>query len=589
MQRAGSVTAAASLVRLLPATPAAAALSVDEDLVPFVHGVASFEPLPDAVLLWTRVQPPVGHDGSPIAVTWTAATDLGLTQHVRTGQALAHAGADWTVTVDLVGLAPATHHFFRFDALGATSLVGRTRTAPAPGVGDDHMRIGVVSCSNYEAGYFNAYARLAERDDIDVVLHVGDYVYEYANGAYTGARDTVEPRLHEPATEMVTLADYRLRYASYRTDPDLRRLHQLFPMVHTWDDHESTNNSYRDGAQNHTEATEGPWEVRKQAMARACQEWLPKRLLDVEDPLRIYRSFRYGSLADVIVMDTRIEGRDREVSALLTSPSADDPDREMISGTQRQWLFEELSASAAAGSSWRIIAQQVMMMQFNAGGLPRLDLLAGMGGQDSPSLVRQGGNAFNGDAWDGYTAERDRLYDHVLGSDIQDVVVLTGDIHTSWAADLTRDPYNPTVYDPTGLNPAVRNVGVEFVTPSVTSPNFDAVALAFPERSPADPAFLAAVNALEVAILADNPHIRMAELTSHGYNVLDVTPQRVQSDWYFVEAVDRPAAGESWFRGWTVDRGEHVLRPAPAEAGDRPTVVATPAATPARTPHASRR
>ena len=581
LRRTGTVAGVAAAMPLVRAFPASAELTFDPTLEPFFHGVASFDPTEAGVLLWTRVEPPAGHDGSPIDVDWVLASDGALTRVIATGTAQAVAADDWCVTVDATGLAPFTHHWFQFSALGGQSLVGRTKTAPAPGVGDEHLRIGVVSCSNYEGGFFNAYGAMAQRNDLDVVFHLGDYIYEYANGGYTSGRSLSEERLHAPEGEMVTLADYRLRYSSYRTDPDLMRVHQLFPMVHTWDDHESTNNSYKDGAQNHTEGDEGTWVDRTAAFTKACQEWLPKRLLDPSDEVVIYRSFQYGALVDLIVMDTRIEGRDEEVSGAIDSTAATDPDREMISQAQRDFVYGELSRSAERGTAWRILAQQVMMMQFNAGGLPRLDLVAQMGGQDGPDFYRDGGNAFNGDAWDGYVGERERLYDHVLGNDIQDIVVLTGDIHTSWAADLTRDPYNPAVYDPTGQNPLLRNVGVEFVTPSVTSPNFDQIAYAAPEFSgETDTAFLALVQALEAAIIAANPHIRMAEIVSHGYNVLDVTAERIQSDWYLVDTIHEPDLSESWHRGFTVTRGQHVTVPALGEAGPRDAGPDTPPARP---------
>lgn len=581
--------AAAPVVRLLPATPAEASQLHDAELAPFFHGVASFDPTATAVLLWTRVTPPEGKDSVPVKLR--IATSIGGLAVARPVTLVAKPEHDFTVTHDATGLDPFTHYFYEFEAPslgGARSIVGRTKTAPAAGQDVDRLRFAVASCSNYEAGFFNAYGRIAERNDLDLVVHVGDYVYEYANGRYvSGKRGTLEnpdgsPRFHEPAHEMVALDDYRLRYGSYRTDPDLMRMHQLFPMVHTWDDHESTNNSWRDGAANHQPKSEGSWEARKQAFSQACQEWLPKRLLG-GDPLTIYRTLPYGDLVDLIVMDTRIEGRDEQVPstevpgspvpATLDATATNALDRTLISNAQRGFVCDALSGSQAA---WKVLAQQVMVMQFNAGGLPRLDLLAQMGGADGPTLttagLREGGNAFNSDAWDGYTAERDRLFDHILDNRIEDVVVLTGDIHTSWAADLTKDPYNPAVYDPTGFNPLLRNVGVEFVTPSITSQNFDVIAYqaSEPFGGPADPLFLQLVASLEAAIIAGNPHIRMAEIVSHGYNVLDITAERMQSDWYFIDTVLEPSQNESFFRGYRVARGEHVVRPAATEAGDRP-------------------
>lgn len=584
----GAGIAAAPMVRLLPATPARASELHDLDLAPFFHGVASFDPTPHAVLLWTRVTPPDERGAVPVKLRIAPSLE-GLATATPV-DLVAHREDDFTITHDAIGLEPFRYYFYEFEAPslgGARSVVGRTKTAPAADQTIDGLRIAVASCSNYEAGFFNAYARIADRNDLDLVLHVGDYIYEYANGKYASGKGAVEnpdgtTRFHEPAHEIVALDDYRLRYASYRTDPDLMRLHQLFPMVHTWDDHESTNNSWRDGALNHQPEKEGEWQARKHAFSQACQEWLPKRLIDPRDPTTIYRSLPYGELLDLIVMDTRIEGRDEQVPstevpgapvpATLDATATNDPERTLISPTQRRFVFDALCKSEAA---WKVLTQQVMMMQFNAGGLPRLDLVAQMGGADGPSLtavgLREGGNAFNADAWDGYTAERDRLFDHIVAQGVEDVVVLTGDIHTSWAADLTKDPYDPAIYDPTGQNPTLRNVGVEFVTPSITSQNFDVVAhqAAAPFGGRADPLFLQLVASVEAAIIAGNPHVRMAEIVSHGYNVLDITADRIQSDWYFVDTVLEPSEEESFFRGYLVARGEHVVRPATGPAGDR--------------------
>jgi len=553
LQRAGLAGAAGTALALgLPRPPALA----DEALVPFEHGVASGDPLDDRVILWTRVRPPA--DAGPVEVSWWVATDLAGQAIVASGVATASATRDWTVKVDAAGLAAGTSYYYGFEALGAPSLVGRTRTAPDGAV--DRLRFAVASCSNYQGGFFNAYARIAERDDLDAVLHLGDYIYEYGNGPDRygpGDGELAAPRDHEPDVEMVTLADYRARHALYKRDPDLRRVHQLHPFVVTWDDHESANNSRRDSAENHGDddyGPEGEWLLRKAASRQAYEEWMPIR---TEDPSRIYRALAYGDLCDIIVLDTRLEGRDDELGMLgatiISGAEIDDPARELISPEQRAFLLDRLSSSPAR---WHVIAQQVILGQWNGGGVPSLDL------PDTPQFkLRDGGNALNPDQWDGYTAERARLFDHLVTNDIGNVVVLTGDVHTSWALDLTPDPYDPTIYvPPTGEGA----LGVEFVTPNVTSANFEGLG--------------PAVAALEAGTLADNPHVKWVDFASHGYFVLDVTPERVQADWFAVDTVLEPSDGESFLAAWqTLDDARHV---SPAE-GPLPAGQAGPEAPPA--------
>lgn len=553
LRRAGLAGAAGAAVALgLPRPPARA----DESLAPFEHGVASGDPLSDGVIVWTRVTPPA--DGSSVDVAWWVARDLARTQVVASGVTTTGAARDWTVKVDATGLAPATHYYYGFEALGRSSLVGRTKTAPSGGA--ERLRFAVASCSNYQGGFFNAYARIAERDDLDAVLHLGDYIYEYGNGADRygpGGGELASPRDHEPAVEMVTLADYRGRHALYKRDPDLRRVHQLHPFITTWDDHESTNNSRRDSAENHGDddyGPEGDWQVRKAASQQAYEEWMPIR---VEDPSVIYRALSYGDLCDLIVLDTRLDGRDDEVGTtgvtILSGAEIDDPARELISPRQRAFLYDRLSSSTAR---WHVIAQQVILGQWNAGGIPDLGM------PDTPGFkLRDGGNALNPDQWDGYTAERTRFFDHLVANDIGNVVVLSGDVHTSWALDLTPDPYDPLAYVPlTGAGA----LGVEFVTPSITSANFENLG--------------PAAVALEVGTLAANPHVKWVDFTSHGYFVLDVTPERVQADWFAVDTVLEPSDAETFVAAWqTLDDQRHVV----AAEGPLPDGAPGPQAPPA--------
>lgn len=547
LRRAGLAGAAAFTPVAVARPPALA----DESLAPFVHGVASGDPTADGVLLWTRLT--VAGAIRP-AVRWRVATDVNLSRVVAQGESITDRERDFTVTVDVGGLEPSTWYFYEFTYRGKRSLVGRTKTAPSGSV--DHLRFGVASCSNYEGGYFNAYARLAERDDLDAILHLGDYVYEYGPGAYGPGEDI--GRTVQPAAEMVTLDQYRRRFAFYRLDPDLRRLHQLFPFITVWDDHESTNDSWSGGAENHQD-DEGAWAARKAVSQRVYSEWLPMR---AADPATIYRRLAYGDLVDLVMLDTRLDGRDQQVGQLLFNADQEahnDPDRQLLSPTQREFLQRRLAESPA---QWKVLGQQVMIAQWNAGGLPELP--AGLA--DMPGFLRSGGNAINPDAWDGYTAERTRLLQHLVDERIDNVVVLTGDIHTSWANDVTFDPYNPTRYNPlTGEG----SVAVEFVTPSVTSDNFDEIF-----GTPAAP--------FEVATRADNPHVKYVDFAQHGYLVLDVTPERAQSDWFFVDTLSEPSDSESFGAAYAVRAGENHVVSAEGPALEGALPPATPTAQPRR-------
>ncbi len=573
LRRAGLGGSAVAAVAAGLPRPAAAQ---DASLAPFFHGVASGDPLADRVILWTRVTPPADHDGGPVTVRWVVALDPDMTQVVMRSETEASAERDYTVKLDVTGLAAFTYYFYRFEALGGQSLVGRTKTAPARGQGVEHLRLGVASCANYQQGWFNAYARMAERDDIDAIIHTGDYLYEYEDGGY-GPGSAIG-RGHEPAVETVTLAQYRGRHAQYKQDPDLRRLHQLFPFVVTWDDHESTNNAWKDGAENHS-ADEGDWARRKADSQQAYAEWMPLR--SSGDNAIIYRALEWGDLVDLVVMDTRIEGRDKQVTypgtdtenlgALGLSVDASDPDRRIISEQQMDFVTARLGASRA---QWKLLAQQVILSQWNVGALPRIPEFAQE--LDFPLILRDGGNAINADAWDGYQADRDRLLGYISQRAIDNVVVLTGDVHSSWAFDLTVDPMNPLVYNPlTGAG----SVAVEFVCPGVTSASLggtlDSIVGGLPLAS----------TAFEASLKALNPQMKYVESTSNGYMVLDITPERCQADWFFVP-VDAPDDGQTAGASWAVmDRSNRLVAAAAPAAGKEPAppvAAATPVASTAR-------
>lgn len=488
-----------------------------EDL--FQHGVASGDPLADAVVIWTRVTQ-AGAD--PVDVWYEVSENVAFTQRVAVGWIVADAENDFTAKLDVVGLTAGTTYYYRFFSLGRQSLIGRTWTAPEGTV--DHLRFGVCSCASWAHGYFHAYRYMAQRNDLDAVLHLGDYIYEYGTGEYGNLRP------YEPENEIVTLSDYRTRYSQYRRDADLQAVHQQYPFITVWDDHESADNSWMDGASNHQGATEGPWADRLAAARRAYAEWLPYRETDNGE---IYRSFRFGDLVDLFMLDTRIVGREEQ------DGDADvirDPERTLLGEEQEAWLYDGLRASTA---TWRVLGQQVMMGQWKSRGAPNSE---------------GGGQITNDDQWDGYQANRNRLFDVFAEDGVDNVVVLTGDIHSSWAMELAADPNNPDAYDPaTGAG----SLGVEFVCPGISSPGF--------------PAGVGA--ALAPSYMGENPHMKWIELEKRGYIVLDVRPEAVQAAWYQMDdVVDPTTAVESLAAVWSVAAGTaHLVEDsAPADAGARP-------------------
>ena len=502
---------AAGATLLVPATAARPARG---DVPPrFAHGVASGDPLPESVLLWTRVTPvadarPGSGEGPEVDVRWTVFRDAALADPVATGTVTTGPARDHTVRVNVRGLSPGTTYWYRFGLDGAWSGVGRTRTAPALAASPDRLRFGLVSCSNWQAGHFAAYRHLARRDDLDLVVHVGDYLYEYAAGQFDAGGTTVRP--HSPANEATTLADYRRRHAQYKTDPDLQALHAKVPWAVTWDDHESANDAWARGAQNHTPATEGPWSERVAAARQAYFEWMPIRSTSGG---RIYRRLRFGRLADLSLLDLR-SYRSRQVSPLDRAIAR--PDRTITGGRQLDWVTDGLSDSDAR---WRLVGNSVMISPLGLDFVPNdvAGAIARLVGVPEDGLVA------NADAWDGYPADRRRLLDHLGREGIDNTVFLTGDIHSSWACN---------VPDDAALYPLSRSLATEIVTTSVTSDNVDDI-LRVPPRSVSPLA--------ETVIRTLNRHIAYTELDSHGYVVVDVTAERTQADWFHL--ADRTARG----------------------------------------------
>lgn len=506
----------------------------------FQHGVASGDPEPHRVIIWTRVTPepdatPGSGIGGRVHVRWEVARDPGFHQRVAHGNAVTGPEQDHTVKVDVNFLAEATTYYFRFQYKNADSPIGRLRTAPARFAQVSSLRFGLASCSNFEGGFFAAYRHMAARNDLDFVLHVGDYLYEYESGAY--GPGAAIGRVHDPAEEIVSLQDYRRRHAQYKADPDLQALHAAYPFICTWDDHELTNDTWNGGAENHQPATEGDFFVRRANAYRAYFEWMPIRPPErVAEPTRIYREFQFGSLASLSMLDLR-QYRDEQPADGL-DPAKDDPSRVIMGRRQLDWLKHNLSSSDA---QWKLIGNSVMITPVDFRQPLPPEVLAQLG------LMT--GVPFNVDSWDGYTDDRRELLDHIATNGINNVAFLTGDIHSSWACDVPRGP---------GSTPSV---AVELVGTSITSDNLNEI-FGVPPRS----AFSIQV---ETVFKAGNPHIKYLEFDSHGYSVVDVTPERMQMDWYYISDRADVNATQQFGAAFRVPTGANAVQPAAGPLGAR--------------------
>lgn len=451
----------------------------------FECGVASGDPTSEAIILWTRVS--TADPTTPVEVFYEVADDADFTRRRAAGRFTTSAERDFTVKLDLGGFRPRKRYFYRFSSLGRTSRIGQFRTAPEGDV--SMLRFAVVSCSSFAHGYYHTYRQLADRSDLDAILFLGDYIYEYGNGEYGSVREL------DPPTECITLSDYRRRYAHHRRDANLADAHANHAFLAVWDDHETADNSFTDGAENHDPVNEGPWSERKAAGIQAYFEWMPIR---EQGDSRIFRTLNYGNLAELIFLDTRLWGRDEQVAG--NSPEVTNPDRTLLGTDQEQWLAEQLTTATA---KWKLVCQQVMMGQWRS---------PGSGGNLGP--------IFNSDGWDGYDATRSRLFSSIRAAAVDNIVVLTGDIHSSWAMDLTEMPYDPAMYDPaTGDG----SLAVEFVTPAVTSPGF--------------PRGLGAN--LATNLKRANPHMRFVELESRGYLIVDLDADKARGYWFLHNDVIR--------------------------------------------------
>lgn len=475
----------------------------DEQRKPFYHGVASGDPLTDRVIIWTRVTP----DDSlkTIDVAWEVSTSEQFGEIMKEGSITTSPDKDYTVKVDVGGLRPDTRYYYRFTALNKTSPAGRTKTLPAGDV--DSLRFAVVSCSNWQHGYFNAYDRIADKD-VDVVLHLGDYIYEYGTGNVKNV-----DRKHLPEHEIITLQDYRTRYSQYHLDEDLRKMRRQHPLITIWDDHEVANNTYVEGAQNH-QPDEGDFLARKAAARQAYYEWIPIRESDEH-----YRSFKFGNLAELIMLDERQEGKSKPADG-IDDPAYPNEDRSMLGSEQLKWFEDNLKGARA---TWKVIGNQVMFSDL-----------------DRTAITPK--NPRNMDSWDGYPAEKKRVAGIIKDNNLQNVIFLTGDTHSSWAFEVVADPLRkstPASYQP---------LAVEFGTTSVSSSNSN-------ESMPDD-----TVKMREQIYLETNPHLKFVNQRDHGYLLLTLTGNSAQADWYFVGTILQRDDEETLSKTLRVTANSNVLK-----------------------------
>ncbi|KAJ4391262.1 hypothetical protein N0V93_004879 [Gnomoniopsis smithogilvyi] len=526
----------------------------------FTHGVASGDPFPESVILWTRISPTSDNDQSnvtvsgyvplynhetqqyvsvskaPVCVDYVVASDEDLISVVDSGTVYTSSDVDYTVKVEANNLEPYTTYYYQFTVCDSSnkSPIGRTKTTPAADDDVTNIGIAVYSCSNYPFGFFNAYGNPVRKDSVDYVVHLGDYIYEYANGEYGWGQSI--GRVPLPDRQIYTLYDYRKRLATYRTDLDLVANHQQFPWIPVWDDHEVADNTYRDGSSelNNTEDSfvrDGGVSVdqRKMNAVRAYFEWMPIRQVEMDDNLRIWRSFQLGNLADLIMLDTR--QYDRSITDLYWNTDyvhdiSNDAGRSMMGSRQENWFYNQLSESSSRGATWRIVGSQTVFSRINE------------------SLALGDENPFDYDAWDGYQANRNRTFNHLYSQGIGNNIFLAGDSHASWVSDLVwlgEKDYSPE----TGNG----SIGVEFAGSAVTSPCPYGANIS-----------LDTANSYSTWLQNANQELQWQDLYYRGYYELQISPERVLANFFGMPTVVSRNGWEIPIANFTVEAGANKLQ-----------------------------
>ncbi|WP_105200338.1 alkaline phosphatase D family protein [Pseudoalteromonas sp. T1lg10] len=540
--------------------------------VSFDHGVASGDPLNDSLIIWTRVTPK-DPSVTRVKVQWQAATDANFESLVHDGQTEVSADTDFTLKVDLQGLDANTTYYYRFISYGITSATGKGKTLP---VGDiDQVKLAVLSCANYPAGYFHVYGEVAKQENLDAILHLGDYIYEYGAGGYASEDAAALGRelASDNNEEIITLNDYRKRYALYRQDADLQAAHSHCAFITVWDDHEISNDTWHSGAENHDDS-EGPFEERKMQALRAYFEWMPIR--NVADKEKIYRRFDFGNLVSLYMLDTRVLARDEQLSYgdfdLTTAAGQYDfasaigaPSRTLLGGEQLTWLTDGISTSS---QQWQVLGQQVLMTKMHLPAEVMMLLAAVQGtlaqGGDTAPLLAQANILFaelaqikgrilagdpsvteaerarvetvlpyNLDAWDGYAYEREVILGTALATQ-KNLVVLAGDTHNGWAGQLRTDAANPIAGD--------QAAGVEFATASVSSPGIEE----YLSLNTQDPQAIAQMEQV-IALLIDD--LSYNNLVNRGFLTVTFSAAAAQAQWHYVDTIKARAYQVSAERG----------------------------------------
>ncbi|EOW3976397.1 alkaline phosphatase D family protein [Vibrio parahaemolyticus] len=501
--------------------------------VSFVHGVASGDPTQTQVIIWTRVTTAASY----VDVSWQVASDMEFLNVVQSGVFTTDTGRDFTVKVDVQNLNANSQYYYRFIVGEMMSEVGQTQTLPEDGV--DKASMAVVSCANYPAGYFHVYREILnqhEQSPFDVVLHLGDYIYEYGAGGYASEDAAALGREPSKGTECITLDDYRKRYAQYRQDADLQALHAKLPMIAVWDDHELANDTWKNGAENHQD-DEGSFIDRRAAAAAAWTEWLPVRENTFSNML-IYRQFSFGNLVNLMMLDTRLVGRDKPLDYFsLSAPTMEaigglvaqsrSADRELLGTEQLAWLMNEFNTHDA---KWNVLGQQVLMSRmdlpssvmtamfqlFTSTEEKKTEALLAVNTAITGYLADPSADPislpYNLDAWDGYYVEREKVYQLAKASS-GNFVCLAGDTHNAWASELKDVSNNP--------------IGVEFATSSVSSPGLE-------EYLALDPVAIAQMEYTLPHLVSE---LQWADIKQRGFMRVTFTADAAQSTWYLVSTI----------------------------------------------------
>ncbi|HHC6596683.1 TPA: alkaline phosphatase [Vibrio parahaemolyticus] len=501
--------------------------------VSFEHGVASGDPTQTQVIIWTRVTTAASY----VDVSWQVASDMEFSNVVQSGVFTTDTGRDFTVKVDVQNLNANSQYYYRFMVGEMMSEVGQTQTLPEDGV--EKASMAVVSCANYPAGYFHVYREILnqhEQSPFDVVLHLGDYIYEYGAGGYASEDAAALGREPSKGTECITLDDYRKRYAQYRQDADLQALHAKLPMIAVWDDHELANDTWKNGAENHQD-DEGSFIDRRAAAAAAWTEWLPVRENTFSNML-IYRQFSFGNLVNLMMLDTRLVGRDKPLDYFsLSVPTMEaigglvaqsrSADRELLGTEQLAWLMNEFNTHDA---KWNVLGQQVLMSRmelpssvmtamfqlFTSTEEKKTEALLAVNTAITGYLADPSADPislpYNLDAWDGYYVEREKVYQLVKASS-GNFVCLAGDTHNAWASELKDVSNNP--------------IGVEFATSSVSSPGLE-------EYLALDPVAIAQMEYTLPHLVSE---LQWADIKQRGFMRVTFTADAAQSTWYLVSTI----------------------------------------------------